>query len=89
MPAYPPAEALTAHLASAIRKPEMARYTPIVGRDDLRHALAAALGETYGGQVTPDQVAITAGCNQAFCLALMALAGPGDEAILARAGVTG
>ena len=83
MPAYPPAEALTAHLATAIRKPELARYTPIVGRDDLRHALAAALGETYGGQVAPDQIAIAAGCNQAFCLALMALAGPGDEAILA------
>ncbi len=83
MPAYSPAEALTAHLASAIRKPEMARYTPIVGRDDLRHALAAALGQAYGGRVTPDQVAITAGCNQAFCLALMALAGHGDEAILA------
>ena len=61
----------------------MARYTPIVGRDDLRSALAEALSGAYGGQVTPDQVAITAGCNQAFCLALMALAGPGDEAILA------
>ena len=83
VPAYPPAEALTAHLADAVRRPEMARYTPIVGRDDLRNALAAALSETYGGDVTRDQVAITAGCNQAFCLALMALAGPGDEAILA------
>ena len=83
MPAYPPAEALTAHLATAIRKPAMARYTPIVGRDDLRRALAAALSGNYGGEITPDQVAITAGCNQAFCLALMAIAGPGDEAILA------
>ena len=83
VPAYPPAEALTAHLASAVRKPEMARYTPIVGRDDLRHALAETLSEDYGGRVAPDQVAITAGCNQAFCLGLMALAGPGDEAVLA------
>ena len=83
VPAYPPAEALTAHLASAVRKPEMARYTPIVGRDDLRHALAETLSEDYDGRVAPDQVAITAGCNQAFCLGLMALAGPGDEAILA------
>ncbi|MDD9993444.1 MAG: aminotransferase class I/II-fold pyridoxal phosphate-dependent enzyme, partial [Rhodospirillales bacterium] len=83
VPAYPPAEALTAHLADAVRRPDTARYTPIVGRDDLRNALAAALAEAYGGDVTRDQVAITAGCNQAFCLALMALAGPGDEAILA------
>ena len=83
MPAYPPADALTAHLADAVQRPEMARYTPIVGRDDLRNALAAALSEAYGGAATRDRVAITAGCNQAFCLALMALAGPGDEAILA------
>ncbi len=83
VPAYPPADALTTHLADAVRRPEMARYTPIVGREDLRSALAAALSEAYGGDVTRVQVAITAGCNQAFCLALMALAGPGDEAILA------
>ena len=83
MPAYPPAVALTDHLAGAVRQPEMARYTPIVGREDLRSALADELSETYGGRVTPDQVAITAGCNQAFCLALMALAGSGDEVVLA------
>ena len=83
VPAYPPADALTAHLASAVRQPEMARYTPIVGRDDLRSALADALSDAYRGRVTRDHVAITAGCNQAFCLALMALAGPGDETILA------
>ena len=83
VPAYPPAEALTAHLAQAVRRPETARYTPILGRDDLRAALAAQLSEAYGGRVTHDRVAITAGCNQAFCLVLMALAGPGDAAILA------
>ena len=83
MPTYAPADDLSAHLATAVRRPEMARYTPIVGRDDLRSALAETLSEAYGGTVAPSQVAITAGCNQAFCLALMALAGPGDEAIVA------
>ena len=82
VPAYPPAAALTDHLADAVRRPETARYTAILGRDELREALAAALSEAYGGRVACDQVAITAGCNQAFCLALMALAGPGDEVIL-------
>jgi len=82
VPAYPPADALTDHLADAVRQAETARYTAILGRDELRSAFAAALSETYGGSVAPDQVAITAGCNQAFCLALMALAGPGDEVIL-------
>ena len=83
VPAYPPADALTEHLAQAVRRPETARYTPILGRDDARAALAAQLSEVYGGHVAREQVAITAGCNQAFCLALMALAGPGDAAILA------
>lgn len=83
VPAWPPADALTRHLAEVVGRPETARYTPILGRDALRDALAAVLSEAYGGQVTRERVAITAGCNQAFCLALMALAGPGDEAILA------
>ena len=83
VPAWPPAEALTRHLAEAVREPETARYTPILGRDALRDALAASLSGAYGGDVTRERVAIAAGCNQAFCLALMALAGPGDEAILA------
>ncbi len=83
VPAWPPADALTRHLADAVREPGTARYTPILGRDDLRDALAESLSDAYGGDVTRERVAITAGCNQAFCLALMALAGPGDEAILA------
>ena len=83
VPAYPPAQALTDHLAKAVRVNEMARYTPILGRDGLRRTLAPILSSTYQGRVRFDQVAITAGCNQAFCLALMALAAPGDEVILA------
>ncbi len=82
VPSYPPAAVLADHLAAVVHHPETARYTEILGRDELRSALAAALSEVYPGRVAPDQVAITAGCNQAFCLALMALAGPGDEVIL-------
>lgn len=82
VPAYPPASALMDHLAAAVHRPETARYTDILGREDVRSALAAALTATYRGRVARDQVAVTAGCNQAFCLALMALAGPGDEVIL-------
>ena len=83
VPAYPPAEVLTDYLATAVRLSEMARYTPILGRDGLRRTLAPILSATYQGRVRYEQVAITAGCNQAFCLALMALAEPGDEVILA------
>ena len=82
VPGYPPAESLTSHLAARIAEPAMARYTDILGLPALRQALADEAGGFYRAAIAPDQVAITAGCNQAYCLALMALAGPGDEVIL-------
>jgi aspartate/methionine/tyrosine aminotransferase len=49
---------------------------------ELREALATDIAARYGGPVAPEQVSITAGCNQAFCLAMLALAAAGDEVIL-------
>jgi aspartate/methionine/tyrosine aminotransferase len=82
VPSYAPAEELTRHLAEAVRKPQTAFYTDILGREDLRTALARHLSTEYRGRIAPDQVGITAGCNQAFCLAAAALAGVGEEVIL-------
>jgi aspartate/methionine/tyrosine aminotransferase len=82
VPAYPPAAELSDHLAAAVQQPATARYTEILGRPVLRSALAADLSGAYGGTISRDKVAITAGCNQTFCLAVMALAGPGDAVIL-------
>jgi len=82
VPGYPPPAALTGHLASVIGRPEMARYTEIEGVPALRASLAAHMSGFYDAKVTPGEVAITAGCNQGFCLAMMALAGAGDEVIL-------
>ncbi|RZS32260.1 aspartate/methionine/tyrosine aminotransferase [Herbihabitans rhizosphaerae] len=48
----------------------------------LRAAYAAEINRDYGGAVTPDNVVITAGCNQAFCLTISALAEPGSEVIV-------
>ncbi len=81
-PSYPPAPELLAHLADIIHRPELSRYTLIQGTPDLRETFAAHLGDFYGADITASDVSITAGCNQAFCLALMALAGSGDEVIL-------
>jgi aspartate/methionine/tyrosine aminotransferase len=81
-PSYPPAPELLQHLAEIIHRPESSRYTLIQGTPELRAAFAADLSDFYGAIVTTDEVSITAGCNQAFCLALMALAGAGDEVIL-------
>jgi aspartate/methionine/tyrosine aminotransferase len=82
VPGYPPPKALTDHLAGIVGRPEMARYTEIEGVPALRRALAAHMAGFYGAAVAPGEVAITAGCNQGFCLAMMALAGAGDEIIL-------
>ena len=82
VPAYPPAPELVAHVSDALRDPASAAYSPIVGRPSLRAAFAQHLSDVYRAPVAAGQVAITAGCNQAFCVALSALAGPGDEVLL-------
>ena len=69
VPGYPPPKELTDHLATRIGEPTMARYTDIEGLPELREALAADIGARYGGTVAAEQVVITAGCNQGFCLA--------------------
>ena len=82
VPGYPPDASLTSHLAAAVGDPDSALYTAITGMPALRRALAGHTAALYGGVVETEQVCITAGCNQAFCLAMMALAGPGDEVLL-------
>lgn len=82
VPGYPPPAELTAHLVKAIAEPRLARYTEIAGTAALRGALAADMNAAYGGDVGAGDVLIAAGCNQAFCLATLALAAPGDEILL-------
>jgi aspartate/methionine/tyrosine aminotransferase len=82
VPGYPPPPELTDYLAGRIGEPAMARYTEIEGLPELRAALAADIAAHYGGAVAAEQIVITAGCNQAFCLATLALAGAGDGVIL-------
>jgi aspartate/methionine/tyrosine aminotransferase len=82
VPSYPPAESLRDAMAIAAQKVETAFYTPILGIEPLRERFAETLSLDYEGQVGPDDVAISAGGNHAFCMAVMALAGPGDEIIV-------
>ena len=57
-------------------------YGPVLGMPELRAEVAARWRVAYGGPITEHQVAITAGCNQAFTAAMATLAGAGDEVIL-------
>lgn len=82
-PQYPPAPEVVDRLAAAVQSPHGAEYTEIAGLPALRSAFADELSNAYDGTVRLDQVVITAGCNQAFCVAVSALAGPGDEVVMA------
>lgn len=82
VPSYPPAEAITAHVAERAALFETAQYTAINGIPELRQALATHVSERYGGQVGAENMLISAGCNQAFCLAILALARAGDAVML-------
>ncbi len=81
-PTYPPAQELRDHIASQAQSPATATYTDQQGVPELRVALARALTADYDAPVAAEHVAVTAGCNQAFCLAMMALTEPGDEVLL-------
>jgi aspartate/methionine/tyrosine aminotransferase len=82
VPGYPPPVVLTDHLASVIGQPSSSRYTDIEGLPELRSALAADISRVYGGKVTDENVLITAGCNQAYCLTTLTLAKAGENIIL-------
>lgn len=82
VPGQPPEPVLLDALAAAAASPEAARYGAILGDDALRAALARDIATTYGGEVEAADIAVTAGCNQAFFVAMLTLARAGDEVIL-------
>jgi len=82
VPNYPPSPDLMAHVADYVKTAKSAFYTPILGLADLRSALAKDMSATYGVTIEAKNVAITAGANHAYCLATLAVAGPGDEVLL-------
>ncbi|MBN8291536.1 aminotransferase [Rhodobacter sp. NTK016B] len=82
-PVDPPPAAMRQAMARAMEQdPEVHLYSPVLGNGPLRERLAARIAALYGGTVTTDHVALTSGCNQAFCAAIATLAGPGDAVIL-------
>ncbi|WP_320068783.1 aminotransferase [Micromonospora sp. RTGN7] len=82
-PQYPAAPEVLEHVTAVARDPHGGDYVEIAGLPRLRAAFAAELAAAYDGAVRAENVVVTAGCNQAFCLVASALAGPGDEIVLA------
>ena len=82
-PVDPPPLGLRQAIADAALNNDAAHlYGPVLGLPDLRAEIAAQWSAAYGGTITPDQTAITQGCNQAFTAVMSTLAGAGDEVIL-------
>jgi aspartate/methionine/tyrosine aminotransferase len=81
-PSYPPAPTVLDRIVATARSAHGGAYTDVPGLPTLRVAFAAEMNDTYGGTISSENVVITAGCNQAFCLTINALAEPGSEVIV-------
>ena len=82
-PVDPPPDSLRAAMSRAVLMDASAHlYGPVLGLDTLRRELADRAGHHYGAPISQEQVAITSGCNQAFCAAISTLCDPGDNVLL-------
>ncbi|NMO94105.1 aminotransferase [Actinomycetospora sp. TBRC 11914] len=80
-PAYPPAPEVVEHVTAVAHDPRGAAYAAQAGLLHLREAFVA---DVDPGHLVPDDVVVTAGCNQAFCLVADALTQAGDEVVTPR-----
>ena len=78
----PPLALRQAIAEASLNDPNAHLYGPVLGLPALRAEIAHQWSLSYGGRIAADQVAITQGCNQAFCAVLSTIAGAGDEVIL-------
>ncbi len=78
----PPGPMLQAMAEIVLNDPEAHLYGPVLGLPELRAEVAAQFSAAYQGDIAPDQVAITSGCNQAFAATIAAICGEGDAVIL-------
>ena len=82
-PVEPPPERLREAMAEMVRsEPDTHVYGPVLGNPALRSEIAWRWSALYGGDIEPDEVAVTAGANQAFCTAIATIAAPGDAVML-------
>ena len=82
-PIAPPPLPMREAMAQMIIKDTDAHlYGPVLGYDPLRAQVATKWSADYGGNIAPDNVAITSGCNQAFAAAIATLCAEGDEVIV-------
>lgn len=82
-PTDPPHQALRQAMAdAALNDPSAHLYGAVLGDTPLRDAIASRWSGAYHGNIRRENVAVTAGCNQAFCAAIASVAAAGSEVIL-------
>jgi len=82
VPSWSCAAELDNEVARLAHEPGISLYTDIYGIPELRSAIAAHFSADYQGKVAAENVCVTAGCNQAFAAAMMAIAKAGDNVIV-------
>lgn len=82
VPSWKCADELDDAVARLAHAPGISLYTDIFGIPELRSAIADHLSADYRGKVAAENVCVTAGCNQAFAAAIMAIARAGDNVIV-------
>jgi aminotransferase len=83
VPGFPPPAVAIDAARRALTNPDAQRYSADAGLLSLRTALCDRFKGSLNVEVDPDDVIVTAGGNQAFMLAAMAVVDPGDEVVLA------
>ncbi|RDL50493.1 Aspartate aminotransferase [Ensifer sp. M14] len=82
VPGYPAHPDMLAWLGEAAASTAFTGYGAIEGEAVLREAYAAHVAGLYGAAITPDNIHITSGCNQAFICTAMAIAAAGDTILM-------
>ena len=82
-PTEPPPEKMLEFMANKILcDNEVNTYGPVLGLDELRESLASKWSRQYQGKVSKENVAVTSGCNQAFCASISSFTSENDEVII-------
>jgi len=84
IPFFPPPEEALSALMDRMGESKPHTYSPDAGLRELREALSLKLKDENGISAPPERIMVTAGANQGFVNAALAIGNPGDEVILLR-----
>ena len=81
-PLSPPPDSLLKFLSEQAIVPENHLYGDVLGDIPLREEIVNLWEKEYGSSICINNVAITSGCNQAFCAAISTIASVGDSILV-------